>query len=221
MSIATLKKKTYAKYNNSSVGLPHFSINGTLRNQGYVGQTSLSRFTSRTLYNGIYPRGYGGCCGTFKIGQTVQSGIMPLNNPNVIKSSVINSKGMIEEETKCLNSLRIPNWNKQLPKNTPLTKVKPDNNRHNNTQSDYTINLAKKAIQKYNECTKLDQVKKQGTIESRVRTSTQICNYTKDPSTLSAISQSERLIQLNNKCVKNDVINISSIKKTPIACGHT
>ena len=218
--IATLKKKTYAKYNNSSVGLPHFSINGTLRNQGYVGQTSLSRSLPRTLYNGIYPRGHGGCCGTFKIGQTVQSGIMPLNNPNVIKSSVISSKGMIEEETKCLNSLRIPNWNKQLPQHTPLTKVKPDNNQHNNTQSDYTINLAKKTIQKYNACTALNQVKKQGTIENRPRIPTQICNYTKDSSALSAISQSERVIQINNQCTNNNVINISSIKKTPIACGH-
>ena len=43
MSLATLKKKTEAKYKNLSVGLPQFSINGSLRNQGYVGQTSLSR----------------------------------------------------------------------------------------------------------------------------------------------------------------------------------
>jgi len=45
MSIATLKRKTQAKYNNMSVGVPHFSINGAFRNQGYVGQTSLSRST--------------------------------------------------------------------------------------------------------------------------------------------------------------------------------
>jgi hypothetical protein len=217
MSLATLKKKTEAKYKNSSVGLPQFSINGTLRNQGYVGQTSLSRFTSRTLYNGIYPRGHGGCCGTFTIGQTVQSGILPLNNPKVIKSSVINNKGMIEEEVKCLNSLRIPNWNKKLPKYTPLNTVKPDNNQHNNSQSDYTVNLAKKTIQNYNTCTSVNQVKKQGTIESRRRTSTKICNYTKDQATLSAITQNEYLQQLSNKCVNNNKYNVNTTKNTPIA----
>jgi hypothetical protein len=43
MSITTLKRKTSAKYNNSSVGQKQFSINGTTKNQGWVGQTSLSR----------------------------------------------------------------------------------------------------------------------------------------------------------------------------------
>jgi hypothetical protein len=38
MSLATLKRKTAAKYNNMSVGQPNFSLNGTHRSQGYVGQ---------------------------------------------------------------------------------------------------------------------------------------------------------------------------------------
>lgn len=42
MSLATLKRKTASKYNNNSVNKV-FSINGTHRNQGYIGQTSLSR----------------------------------------------------------------------------------------------------------------------------------------------------------------------------------
>ena len=50
MSIATLKRKTQTKYNNMSVGSTQgFSLNGGFRNQGYVGQTSLSRSLSRTL----------------------------------------------------------------------------------------------------------------------------------------------------------------------------
>ena len=36
MSIVALKRKTAAKYNNSSVGVPQFSINGGYRNQGWV-----------------------------------------------------------------------------------------------------------------------------------------------------------------------------------------
>ena len=38
MSIVALKRKTAAKYNNSSVGVPQFSINGGHRNQGWVVQ---------------------------------------------------------------------------------------------------------------------------------------------------------------------------------------
>lgn len=44
MSLATLKKKSAAKYNNMSVGTPQFSLYGGHRNQGWVGQSSrLSR----------------------------------------------------------------------------------------------------------------------------------------------------------------------------------
>ena len=60
MSIATLKRKTQTKYNNMSVGTEGFSINGVFRNQGYVGQTSLTRSLPRTLQ-----KGSGGCCGTY------------------------------------------------------------------------------------------------------------------------------------------------------------
>ena len=42
MSLATLKKKTAAKYKNMSVGQANFSLNGTHRSQGYVGQNLMS-----------------------------------------------------------------------------------------------------------------------------------------------------------------------------------
>jgi len=45
MSLATLKKKTASKYKNNSANLPQFSLNGIHRNQGFVGQTSISRST--------------------------------------------------------------------------------------------------------------------------------------------------------------------------------
>ena len=60
MSIATLKRKTLAKYNNMSVGQPQFSLNGTHRSQGYVGQTMLSRSLPRSLMKGNVIRGHGG-----------------------------------------------------------------------------------------------------------------------------------------------------------------
>jgi len=47
MSLVTLKRKTAAKYHNSSVGYAAFSLNGTHRSQGYVGQDMRGRqFTS-------------------------------------------------------------------------------------------------------------------------------------------------------------------------------
>jgi len=98
MSIAVLKKKTQSQYNNSSVGQKQFSINGTLRSQGYIGQTILSRSLPKTLARGPTLRGAGGCCGKYDIHPIVQSGINYFNNPNVVKPSVINTKGMIEKK---------------------------------------------------------------------------------------------------------------------------
>ena len=52
MSIATLKRKTLAKYNNSSVNTGEgFSLNGAYRNQGYVGQKSKSRTRKKYFYH--------------------------------------------------------------------------------------------------------------------------------------------------------------------------
>ena len=97
MSIVTLKRKTAAKYNNSSVNSKEvFSLNGCYRNQGYVGQTSLSRSLPRTLMKGNTVRGHGGCCVTYRISPIVQSGVISTEDHSVIKSSVINTNGMIE-----------------------------------------------------------------------------------------------------------------------------
>ena len=67
MSLATLKRKTAAKYNNSSVGHANFSLNGTHRSQGYVGQN---------LRSG--------------------SAMLLTNDPNVIKSSVSGSSNHVQ-----------------------------------------------------------------------------------------------------------------------------
>jgi hypothetical protein len=85
MSIATLKRKSLAKYNNSSVNSKHgFSLNGTYRNQGYVGQTSLSRSFPRTAMKGN------------------------TEDNSVVKSSVMTSKGMISTRYSCSMGLSGP-----------------------------------------------------------------------------------------------------------------
>ncbi len=106
MSEATLKRKTRTQYKNMSVGSKNggFSLNGTRRSQGYVGQTMLGRHFPRTPMRGNVACGSGGCCGTYYQGPIVKSGVpFPTgvdgnsanNNPQVVKSSVINTDGMI------------------------------------------------------------------------------------------------------------------------------
>lgn len=69
MSLATLKRKTAAKYNNMSVGHANFSLNGTLRNQGYVGRNLIS-----------------------------EPCMLCINDPNVIKNSVGGSSNRIQAQ---------------------------------------------------------------------------------------------------------------------------
>lgn len=106
MSEATLKKKTRTQYRNMSVGSKNggFSLNGTRRSQGYVGQTMLGRHFPRTPMRGNEPRGYGGCGGNYYRGTIIQSGVpfpsgmngnSANNNPQVVKPSVMNNSGLI------------------------------------------------------------------------------------------------------------------------------
>jgi len=125
MSIVALKKKTQAKYNNSSVGLPQFSLNGTYRNQGYIGQTSLSRSLPRTLARGNTLRGSGGCCGKYYKGPAILSSVTSTEDNQVVKSSVLSYDGM--SAIKYLWILRP----------APITVVKSDNNKNNTTAQDY------------------------------------------------------------------------------------
>lgn len=210
MSVVTLKKKYQAQYRNSSVGLPQFSINGTHRSQGYVGQTMLSRSLPTTPMNGIYPRGHGGCCGKFVIKPIVQSAVTSLNNPNIIKPSVVSSKGMLEEELKCINKLKIPNVSHKLPQYTLKNIVKPDNNQHSSTQEDYITRKVKKTIQEANNCTSNDQIKNQTYgCKNRIyhsNFSKQQCYYTKPKSNFVAMSQGEYIIKIDNSCINEDIV---------------
>jgi hypothetical protein len=102
MSEATLKRKTRTQYRNMSVGSKDggFSLNGTRRSQGYVGQTMLGRHFPTTPMRGNVARGSGGCCGTYYQGTIIKSGVpfpsgvngnSANNNPQIVKSSVLNN----------------------------------------------------------------------------------------------------------------------------------
>jgi len=142
MSIATLKRKTQARYNNMSVGSKDgFSLNGTHRNQGYIGQSSLSRSLPRTLMKGDTPRGHGGCCGTYNITPIVQSAVISTNDPNVVKSSVLGTSGMLATKYR---------W---IRRPAPYATVKQDNNRNLNNQGDYLLFTKRRHIRCVNDAT--------------------------------------------------------------------
>jgi hypothetical protein len=128
MSLATLKKKTNAKYNNLSVG-QGFSLNGVHRNQGYIGQTSLSRTIIGTPMKGSAPKGHGGCCGTY-LNKIVKPALC-LEKSEMVKRSVLSSNGMLRLRNKWLNG---------------KSTVKPDVNQNNNIASMATVMKRRKAI---------------------------------------------------------------------------
>lgn len=120
------------QYHNMSVGSPAgFSINGTHRNQGYVGQTNLSRFTSRTTVRGNAPHEPGT---SYTTGPIVMSGITSLEDPLVVKKSVLGTKGMIDTTYR---------W---VRRGQPFMSLKPDYNQHMNTQNNYVENKKKKTL---------------------------------------------------------------------------
>jgi hypothetical protein len=127
MSEATFKKKTQYKYNNNSVnrGPQGFSLNGTHRSQGWVGQDSRGRTLVRTLNRGGANRGHGGCCGEYPTPFVIPSEICSTENPYVVKTSVINTRGMLRERFAWI-------WRPE-----PYTTVKPDDTHGVGDQGSY------------------------------------------------------------------------------------
>jgi len=192
MSIVALKKKTAAKYNNMSVNVQQFSINGGFRNQGWVGQTSISRSLIKTPHRGATPRGHGGCCGTYNM-----SIVKPLepctNNNEVVKSSVVSTDGMLDMKYR---------W---IRRPAPYTSVKPDVNHNLNQQGEYINRIKKKTL---NATTRqCPSIPKQSCNLScdlfKTRTSMKagIDNFTKN---VGPIDQSEYVSNTNDQCILVD-----------------
>lgn len=143
MSLAVLKRKSQVLYNNLSVGTktpgaslnsahtgkmyyPHpvestnsppggFSLNGTRRNVGYIGQSSLSRHYVRSLAKGNVLKGHGGCCGTYNVVNVGPSEFIgKLNDASVVKPTVHTHMFL---RTKYYKDIYTPT-------------VKPDSNQH-------------------------------------------------------------------------------------------
>jgi len=225
MSLVTLKKKSAQRYNAMSVGQKQFSLNGTHRSQGWVGQTNLSRSLPRTLMNGPTERGHGGCCGQYNRTPVVTSAVTSTNNNQVIKPSVLSYDGMIATQYR---------W---IRRPEPYTNVKPDANHHLNDQGDYISRLtrtttalscanasASNPIRSCGNC-----VIDQSAFRSYSNTPQSFAQPYPNPITKSdrdfvPISQGEYLVQLNGTCTNIDVSfqslqNLSSTKcNVPYAC---
>jgi hypothetical protein len=195
MYIATLKKKTQAKYFDHSVGTQGFSLNGTYRNQGYVGQTMLSRSLPRTPMNGNIPCGSGGCCGKYNITPIVQSAVISQEDSTVVKSSVVGTYGMMSTKYR---------W---LRRPQPFITVKPDNNQIR-SHYDYIKDKIKNNNKKINSCNNADGTKP-------VAPAPICCPFVSSPK-ISApatitkpvkfpLPYDEYLLKLDDKCIENDV----------------
>lgn len=131
MSIVTLKRKIQAQYKNMSVdSKTGFSLNGTHRNQGYVGQTMLSRSFPKTPMKGNVMKGHGGCCGKYPKNNVTPFEILAINDSNVVKSSTLSNTGMIRTHYRWI-------WRPQ-----PYSSTKKDTTHSSNPQSDYITNLS-------------------------------------------------------------------------------
>lgn len=105
-------KRTYSA--PGAPGVAGFSINGGTRNVGYIGKSSAFSKQGTPFY-GQFPRGSGGCCGTYASPTPV------MNSPHVrgdtqgkqyayIKPSVLSTKGMLEKKYRWINNGQYPNY---------------------------------------------------------------------------------------------------------------
>jgi len=213
MSIVTLKRKSQTQYNNMSVGMKGFSLNGTFRGQGYVGQSTQSRTLVRSLAKGSTLRGNGGCCGKYPIKNVKASELLHLDNGST-HSTVMNTNGMI------LSKYR---WARR-PQPFSTFKIS-GSDRETYSQSTYIDNLVKTQLNDANN----DKCKPQYVCKMPCRpigarsfkSIVPIYKAVQDDSKTGAIDQSKRLRALDAACglidkkLIQETVNPASV---PFAC---
>ena len=211
MSLAVLKRKTAAKYNNSSVGEPQFSLNGTRRNQGYIGQDSRSRFTSRTLMKGNVIKGHGGSNGEYKIGPIVSSSVKCMNDPIVVKTSSLGNMGHIMTKYRWARRPVIDSDG-----NVTGYSVKPDSNIDNYSANGYTIQIRKKAIDEAGNCSVVSTDPVVCNPDVPMSRNCKSLNVTSNEADTGAISSELYTLALGRCNVSDDVRYRSSISGGPL-----
>jgi hypothetical protein len=105
MSLAIFKKKSVTLYgtNISGKGPFGFSLNGTIRNDTYIGKTSLM-YGSGTPMRGQYPIGYGGLRGrypTYIMFNVYPDSAIGSNSIRPYRAGLTN-RGMLHTRYKCI-----------------------------------------------------------------------------------------------------------------------
>jgi hypothetical protein len=200
MSINTLKKKTAAKYNNNSVGYSQFSLQGTHRNHGYVGQDMNGRTILKTPFRGNTPRGSGGCCGNYTQSIVTPYGTCSVEDSKMVKSSVLSNRGFIQTHYR---------W---IRRPAPITTVKPDDNlKLNSSQSSHITLLKNRVINSINIYNETNSTIPPIRIVPRFNFKVPCPTTTKFVGTL---NQSTYLLNVNQACTANDA-------KIPLASPNT
>ena len=203
MSLATLKRKTAAKYKNSSVATSQFSLNGIHRNQGYVGQSSVGRNLSRALTTGDgVLRGNGSCCGEYKSGPALQSGVYQNDVSKTIKSSVLSQHEVLNRRKGCFNGSggEINSDGITLFSGSSCNVVKNQGQQNNNTQGDYVEYYRQKKTQEVIDCVNASQLPKT-TLKNCNNNVAPTCLYVKEGVELkTAMSQSDYIFKLKSSC---------------------
>lgn len=205
MSIVALKRKS-AAIKNQSTGRSQFSINGTTRSQGYVGQSLQSRHLIHTPHKGSVAKDYSGCCNDFDI---PPSEIINLEDSSVVKTSVLSYKGMIAKRML----------------GTTFNVVKPDSTHVGTNQGAYIDRLKRKNLKQIedfcpepadpqpirDDACKLLRTLKGARIFSKPKT---VCNIAKK---IGPDTHEERVAALNKACLANDVSYIVNVNilRTP------
>jgi len=206
MSIVTLKRKTQAQYNNMSVGQNGFSLNGTRRSAGYVGQDMLGRSLVRSLSKNGALKGHGGCCGKYPKHEIKTTPEMSgLNNPAIVKSTSLTTNGMLMSRYR---------W---IRRPQPYSTTKPNGNINNNVQSTYIDNMVRKTLLDSSNC-------KEDTINTKPFIST-ICKKCppifKSDKYTGALEANDVIRRLTKKCTSTDDFKVPTNTKIgiPFACG--
>lgn len=216
MSIVTLKRKTQAQYNNMSVGsVDGFSLNGTRRSQGFVGQTSLSRTLVRSLAKGPVLRGHGQCCGQYPIFNIKTSPDMScMNDPDVVKASVLNTPGLLMTKYR---------W---IRRPDPYTTLKLNAYQLQKNQGQYIDSVAKNALAcDVKKTIIIDHCKKctlPGVPASKnyQTASTQKTVITKTLDYTGALNASDQIRKIQNTCVQWDQFKFANnVRGVPFSCG--
>lgn len=213
MSLVVLKRKTATLYRNMSVGESQFSLNGTRRNMGYIGQSLTSRRFIYTPMKGGVERGHGGICGKYPIVNIRPSNMLCLNDNSVVKPSSINTRGLISTKYR---------W---VRRPYPYSSTKPVYS-VGNSMGIYIERKSRKALQTEVDCggeniveeTPCVVKKYEGGLVCGGRTAE---TTTKPASYYTSITQGEYLRKLNKACAGLDntkLVITYDVGRVPFGC---